>query len=111
MPTTPKHGKKHVLTEWFLKPPCPPPDSVHWTLQRFGNFRPAWYALHEHTDSGVAHGLVGLRPLIDAYCTEHRITPEPLPPISQNEHVQRWFDSWDIGSIGATYPRFRREYR
>jgi hypothetical protein len=106
-----KDGKKHVLTEWHIKPPCPPDEGVFWTIQRWGNNRPPWYALHEHTDSGVFHGLVGIRGLIDAYCEEHGITPTELPAISESDHLHQWMHSWDIDTIGATYPRFRREYR
>jgi hypothetical protein len=106
----PKDGRRHVLTEWFLKPPCDLPEGIRWTVQRMGKFRPTWYALHEHTDSGVAHGLVGIRRLIDAYCEAHGIAPEVLPPISHQDHLQRWFDSWDIGTIGAAYPKYRRMY-
>lgn len=65
-------------------------NGSHWTLQQFStiNGKP-YYALQQHNDSGVVWQCTGYRHEIDAVTTKHRITPELLDPIDEEEFYSR----------------------
>jgi len=66
-------------------------DSGFWTLQQFwtGLTGKPWYALQKQNDEGVIWQFTGYRHEIDAICTKHSITPEELPPTTEQEFLNR----------------------
>jgi hypothetical protein len=64
---------------------------IHWTLQQFwtGPTGKPWYALQKQTDEGVIYQFTGYRHEIDELCTRHGITPEELPPTTEEEFFRR----------------------
>jgi hypothetical protein len=65
-------------------------EGTLWTLQKFTTVagRP-WYALQQHSDSGVERQYTGYKHEMDALCRELRITPELLPPTTEEEFLKR----------------------
>jgi hypothetical protein len=64
---------------------------VFWTLQQFwtGPTGKPWYALQKQNDEGVLQQFTGYRHEIDAICKEYGITPEELPPTTEEEFLKR----------------------
>jgi hypothetical protein len=64
--------------------------SVVWTLQQFCTVagRP-WFALQQQTDEGVIWQATGYRQELDELCTRQGITPDELPPTTEEEFLKR----------------------
>ncbi len=70
---------------------APTGDGKHWTLQQFTeiNNKP-YYALQRHSDAGVMWQCTGYRYEINAVMAAHRITPELLDPIAEDDFFARF---------------------
>ena len=61
-----------------------------WTVQQFTTIAGhPWYALQQHSDGGVLWQFTGYRHEIDALAARLAITPEELPPISEQDFFAR----------------------
>jgi hypothetical protein len=61
-----------------------------WTLQQFTVIcgKP-WYALQRQNDEGVLWQYTGYRHEVDAFCRKHGVTPQELPPTTEEEFFRR----------------------
>ena len=66
-------------------------QGAFWTLQQFwtGPTGKPWYALQKQTDEGVLWQFTGYRHEVDELCRKHRITPQELPPTTEEEFLRR----------------------
>jgi hypothetical protein len=63
---------------------------VYWTLQQFwtGPTGQPWCAVQQQTDQGVLWPFTSYRHEVDAICQKHGITPEELPPTTEEEFLR-----------------------
>ena len=66
------------------------PQGKRWTLQQFCTIaRRPWYALQEQTDAGIVRQFTGYRHELETLARQMNITPEELPPITEQEFFRR----------------------
>lgn len=65
-------------------------DGSVWTLQEFTQVAgKPWYALQQHSDAGVQRQYTGFDHEMTALCRTLRVTPERLPPTTEEEFLKR----------------------
>lgn len=61
-----------------------------WTLQQFTTVAgQPWYALQQHSDGGVERQYTGYEHEMTALCRKLRVTPQVLPPTTEEEFLSR----------------------
>jgi hypothetical protein len=66
-------------------------DGSFWTLQQFwtGPTGLPWYALQKQNDKGVIWGTTGYRHQLEPIWQKLGVTPQELPPISEEEYLRQ----------------------
>jgi hypothetical protein len=80
-----------LFIEWVIRD-VPLGEESRWVIRRITGYKPPWFALHEHGENGVVHGVLGTRPALDDFCREHGIVPEESRPVPKRKYHAAFSD-------------------